>query len=332
MEQQTLPQLSDKELYSQWCETQPDMPVFMQPWWLDAVCAGKQWDVMLYTNSRTGAVLAALPYQTSKRWRIRFVIMPKMTQIAGIWFDKSLRNDDGTIWDKEIEKSVCEDFIKRIDELGLWYYYQQFPLYSSCVSYFQNSGFKVKKRVTYRIDDLADLDAVIDRFSKNKKRQLQKALSLHTERSMTAEDFYRFHTECLTAQKKKITYSREFLLVLDRKTSRLNQSRIISIHNADGEVCAAAYVVWDKQTLYYLIPCYSPKYKESGAGALLALECIKLAREKGLQFDFEGSMIKGVANHYKQFGSTPVTYFSIHKYYKRLFALALFYNWLKQKL
>ena len=27
------------------------MPVTMQPWWLDAVCAGKQWDVLLIMRS-----------------------------------------------------------------------------------------------------------------------------------------------------------------------------------------------------------------------------------------------------------------------------------------
>ena len=332
MEQTNSSQLSDKELYCQWCDNQPDMPVFMQPWWLDAVCAGKQWDVMLYTNSRTGAILAAMPYQTSRRLKIRFVIMPKMTQIAGIWFDSSLRNDDGSIWDKELEKTVCLDFAKRIDGLGVWYFYQQFPLDSNCPQYFHEAGFKVKNRITYRLNDLTDLDKVIDNFSKNKKRQLQKALSLHAQRDMTTEEFYRYHADCLHKQKKKINYTREFLLVLDRKASRSSQRAVVSIHNADGEIYAAAYLVWDKRTLYYLIPSYSPEHKESGAGALLALECVKLAREKGLQFDFEGSMIKGVANHYKQFGSTPVTYCSVRKYYNRLFAFALLYNWLKERL
>jgi hypothetical protein len=34
-------------------------------------------------------------------------------------------------------------------------------------------------------------------------------------------------------------------------------------------------------------------------------------------------MERGIANHYKQFGSTPFTYFSVEHYYKPLFRLAI---------
>ena len=191
-------------------------------------------------------------------------------------------------------------------------------------------GFKTKERVTYRIDDLSDLDQVINAFSKNKKRQLQKALSLHADMNMSAEDFYRFHVQCLQEQGKQISYSREFLLVLDRKTQRLEQSQILSIRNADNQVLAAAFLVWDKNYLYYLLPAMDNTYNDSGAGALLALEAMKLAREKHVRFDFEGSMNKGIARHYKQFGSTPTPYYSVEKYYKPLFRILIWIQKLRE--
>ena len=187
------------------------------------------------------------------------------------------------------------------------------------------------KRITYRIEDLTDLDKVINAFSKNKKRQLQKALSLHVDRDLSVEDFYRFHVQCLQELGKQISYSREFLLVLERKAKRLNQCQILAIRNADDELLAAAFLVWDQHSMYYLIPCYSEQYKNSGASALLVLESIKLAREKHVSFDFEGSMIKGVAQHYKQFGSAPTTYYGVEKYYRWWFRLANAYNWLRER-
>jgi hypothetical protein len=195
----------------------------------------------------------------------------------------------------------------------------------------QTMGFRINKRTTYQILDLSNIDNVIEAFSKNKKRQLQKALSLHADTQMTAEEFYRFHLQCMRAQGKEISYTREFLLVLDRKTQRKNQSTILSIRNLDNQVLAAAFLVWDKHKMYYLIPCYDPTHKESGASALLVLEAIKLARKEGVIFDFEGSMIKGIANHYKQFGSTPTTYYSVEKYYKWYFWFANAYNWFKER-
>ena len=88
------------------------------------------------------------------------------------------------------------------------------------------------------------------------------------------------------------------------------------------------------QNIAYFLSFCIEKYKEqehiTGAGALLVLEALKLAREKGVAFDFEGSMIRGVANHYKQFGSTPATYHSVERYYRWWFRLATIWNRLRE--
>ena len=317
--------MTNKELYRELCLHTRDLPIFMQDWWMDAVCAGKQWDVLLSYDSN-GNIQAAMPYLIRKKAWMKYIVMPQQTQIGGMWLADDVLVDGGN---RVVD--VCQDFARQLAELGLSYYYQHYPIGSPAVEAMSTLGFKTKERVTYRIDDLSDLDQVINAFSKNKKRQLQKALSLHADMNMSAEDFYRFHVQCLQEQGKQISYSREFLLVLDRKTQRLEQSQILSICNADNEVLAAAFLVWDKQSMYYLIPCYAPAHKDSGAGALLVLEAIKLARQKGVAFDFEGSMIRGVANHYKQFGSTRTLYYSVEKYYKWYFWFANAYKWIRER-
>ncbi len=316
--------MTNKELYHQLCQSESSIPLFMQDWWMDAVCAGKQWDVLLSYDS-AGNVQAALPYLVRKRAWLKYIVMPQQTQIGGIWIHPDLQLHHTEVM------QVCKDLNQQLESLHLAYYYQHYPIGSSAIEPLKALNFKVRERVTYRIDDLSNLEAVVAAFSKNKKRQLQKALSLHADRNLCVEDFYRFHTDCLQQQGKQISYSREFLLVLNRKTTRLQQSQIIAIRNANNELLAAAFLVWDKQSLYYLIPCYSEQHKDSGASALLVLEAIKLAREKGVQFDFEGSMIRGVANHYKQFGSTRTIYYSVEKYYKWYFWFANVYNWLRER-
>ncbi len=378
--------MSNKEIYTEWTKTQERLPIFLQPWWMDAVCAGKEWDVVLVERQKTDSlkeessqtaeesseqaevsmtsapapdehpmstrsapdehpmtdkeekeekdmeekememeIVAAMPYLFRKKWWMKWIIMPQETQIGGIWL-----NENHEFTSEELT-SVCKEIADKLAEMKLHYYYQQFPVGSPCPDIFRSLGFKIKERVTYRIDNLIDLDKVIDRFSKNKKRQLQKALSLHAENKITAEEFYALHHLWLSMQKKKISYSREFLLVLEQKLRKHNQSQILTICNPDHEPYAAALLVWDSQRMYYLIPCFNPDYKESGAGALLVLEAIKLAREKGVSFDFEGSMIRGVAQHYKQFGSLLNTYYSVEKYYKWWFCFALFWNWLRSR-
>ena len=308
--------MTNKERYSAWVAEQEYVPIFMQPWWLDAVCAGKEWDVLLAEDDHH-VILGAMPYLLRKRLWLKYIVMPQQTQIGGIWVTADITGD------KWRTAEVCRQIKEQLDTMGLAYYYQQYLPGSLCVDAMRALGFKTRERVTYRVEDLSSLDALIDSFSKNKKRQLQKALSLHAERTMEVEDFYRFHCQCLEARKRKISYSREFLLVLERKARRMKQCQILSICNADGKPYAAAFLIWDANYMYYLIPVFDPAFRESGASALLVLEAMKLAREKHVRFDFEGSMDKGVAKHYKQFGSTPFTYFSVEKYYKPLFRLAI---------
>lgn len=322
--------MTNKERYAEWCQKQAGMPIFMQPWWLDAVCAGKEWDVMLIENGELDmvndlpkdAIVAAMPYLLRKRLWMRYIVMPQQTQIGGVWVDPSLGTGAPI-------HEVAHVIAARLEQMHLTYYYQQYPIGSPLPEQMRAFGFKDKERVTYRLDDLSNLDTVIDHFSKNKKRQLQKAMSLHAERGMSAEAFYRFHSNCLAERKRQASYSREFLLVLDSKAKRLGQCEVLSICNADGQVYAAAFLVWDKEHLYYLMPTFSMAHKDSGAGALLVLEAIKLAREKGVKFDFEGSMIHSIANHYKQFGAHAVTYASVSKLYKWWFWFALIYNRLR---
>ena len=308
--------MTNKERYIEWVAQQEFTPLMMQPWWMDAVCAGKEWDVLLAEDTE-GNILGALPYLLRKRLWQRYIVMPQQTQIGGIWV-----NADTTA-DRWACAEVCRQMSEQLAAMKLSYYYQQYWPGSLCVDAMQALGFKTKERITYRVEDLSDLDKLINSFSKNKRRQLQKALSLHAEKTMSVEDFYRFHQHCLETRRRSISYSREFLLVLERKTRRLGQSQIISICNADGVPYAAAFLVWDKKAMYYLIPCIDSAYGESGAGALLVLEAMKLAREKHVIFDFEGSMDRGTAKHYQQFGSRAVKYYSVEKYYKPLFRLAI---------
>lgn len=287
-------------------------PIFMESWWMDAVCAGKHWE----------EILPNMPCLIRDKWWMRWICMPQQTQIGGMWLDRSTCTLDDV-------KKHAQEIDAKLRELRLNYYYQQYPIGSVLPLEMKELGYKVKERVTYRLEDLSDLDKVINAFSKNQKRQLQKALSLHGERGMNVEEFYQFHVDCMAQRKHQVSYSREFLLVLDRKVKRQQQGEIITIRNVDGEVYAAAYVVWDKEALYYLIPCYSELHKDSGASAMLVLEAIKMAREKGLQFDFEGSMKRGIANHYKQFGAKPMTYYSVEKIFRWPFVLMLVANWFR---
>ena len=51
--------MTNKERYIAWAAKREYMPIFMQPWWMDAVCAGKEWDVLLAEDEQ-GEIIDAV--------------------------------------------------------------------------------------------------------------------------------------------------------------------------------------------------------------------------------------------------------------------------------
>jgi hypothetical protein len=334
--------MTNKEQYALFCQRNPLMPVTMQPWWLDAVCAGKQWDVLLIMRSELQSsswwqrkkeqpaetedeIVAALPYLLSKRLWYKFVVMPQMTISGGLWLSDELQAAP------DMQETLAKVLAKKLRELKIAYYYQQYPVGNPMPHWLAKQGLTVEQRVTYRLSNVTDIEAVEDAYSKNKKRQIEHAADLSVDTEMSAEEFYRFHTQCMAERGHKLSYSREFLLVLERKSAREKASQFIRIRQGETTV-AAAFVVWDRRYMYYLIPAYLPSASKTGASARLADEAIRLAQQKGLQFDFEGgNNDEGISNHYRQFGAQPATYSSVSKLYRPSFAILLWANKLREK-
>jgi len=320
------------------------MPIMMQPWWMDAVCAGKEWDVLLImrselqssswwqrkadepTDSASDEIVAVMPYLLRKRLGYKFIVKPQMTIAGGLWLTDELQAAP------DMQERLAKVLTKKLRALGIAYYYQQYPVGNPMPHWLAKQGMKVEQRVTYRLSNVTDIEAVEDAYSKNKKRQIDKASALTVDSEMQAEEFYRFHSQCMAERGHKLSYSREFLLVLERKSNREGASQFIRI-SENGKTVAAAFVVWDRRYMYYLIPAYLPSASKTGASARLADEAIRLAREKGLQFDFEGgNNDEGVSNHYRQFGAQPATYCSVSKLYRPSFAMLLWANKLSERL
>ncbi|MBQ2540950.1 MAG: GNAT family N-acetyltransferase [Paludibacteraceae bacterium] len=305
--------MTNKERYAQWAAEVGNVPLMMQPWWMDAVCAGKQWDVLLVEDDK-GEILGAMPYLLRKRIGQKYIVMPQQTTFGGIWVAPSITDNRWEI------AQVCQSIDKQLRALKLSYYYQQYPIGSLPAEAMRGMRFRIREHIAYRIDFLADIDQIIASFSKNKRRQLQKAASLTSDRQLNVEDFYKFHAHCQEEQHKKISYTREFLLVLERKARRLEQCDILAVRNLEGEVYAAAFLVWDRTTMYFFIPCADPAYKDSGAFTLLVLEAIKLAHQKKLAFDFSGLADTNTLRQYSQFGTTPAKFYSAERSYRPLSA------------
>ena len=81
----------------------------------------------------------------------------------------------------------------------------------------------------------------------------------------------------------------------------------------EKNIQSVAMIVWDKMSVYYLLNGTNPELKAFQGNDLLIDRSIEEAHNRGLKFDFEGSVIKNVNHAFREFGGVPMPYFRISK-------------------
>ncbi len=303
--------MTDKEKYWQLCEQNASIPLFLQAWWMDAVCTeGKQWDVLLYESQ--GKILAAIPYHLWQKYALKIILQPQLTQTNGIWIDYPENQSENERL--SLENKVCEALIKKLYKLKWIYYAQNFHFSFTNWLPFYWKNFQQTTRYTYRIPDISDTAKVFSTFHEGKKKHIKKAHELlHADFDVSSKDFYSFLAHTLDKKNQKVFYSNTFFENLHAIATSQKQGQIIAIKNNANTIYSAMFVVWDSKSGYYLISAIDSDYKASGASTLMVWEALQFLADKTQAFDFEGSMIEGIAKSNQEFGAKQTPYFTISK-------------------
>ena len=80
-----------------------------------------------------------------------------------------------------------------------------------------------------------------------------------------------------------------------------------------GRLHAAAFIVWQESSAWYLAGGGDPALRKSGAHSLILWEAIRYVSQYTDTFDFEGSMIPGVERFFREFGAIQTPFFTITK-------------------
>lgn len=304
--------MTDKERYKILCDEEGDnIPLFLQHWWMETVCYGKQWDVILV--ERNGRIEAALPYHIGSKYRMKYILQPQLTQYNGIWYRKQVfRNENQRL---NFEKWAVNEVVNRLNKLNLSYYSQNFsPHITNWLPFYWN-GFKQTTRYTYRINDLSDSDKVFANFDKNYRRKPIMQLSglVHLVWDITPEDFYDFHNAYWQSRGQKNLLSRDFVLRVCKKAIERKQGFIVGLRDNDDTLMAVRFVIYDSKCAYSLMSALNPKGHHKGASPMLLWQVLKYLADKTVAFDCEGSMDEGIEYSYRLYGTTQTQYFAIEK-------------------
>lgn len=302
--------MTNKEKYIQFCEQNDFVPIFSQPWWMDAVCIDGYWDVLLY--EKNGEICGVLPYYVKKRFGMSYITQPQLTQNNGV----IIKYPEVQKHEKKLsyEKEVMTALIKQLEKLPIVYYQQSFNYrYTNWLPFYWE-GYKAQPCYTYRIEDITNTDSVYANFEHSKRKNIKKASALvNVSFDLSAEEFYENHKHSLEKLHDQISYPFELFKRIYHAAYERKQGKIICCKDSEGQIHAALFVIWDNQSAYDLISTIDPDFRNSGAASLAVYEIIKYCSDKVKSFDFEGSMIEMVENSFRKFGAIQTPYFSIHK-------------------
>ena len=297
------------------------MPIFLQDWWLDAVCDEGIWDAAMVGEGND--IQGVMPYYLVKgKLGHVFNTMPRLTQVLGPWLRYP---EDQKSWSRlAFDKKVMTALIRQLPAFD--HFTQSFHYSVSNWLPFHWQGFDQSSGYTYVIDDLSDLSNVYDNFRGNIRREIKKAAkSVSITQENDIDTF--FHEALLKTyqrQGKQLPVSLDFLKRLDRACAERDKRVIFFARDPEDRVHAALYVVWDDESAYHLMSGGDPELRHSGATSLLMWQAMQWAAGRVRRFDFEGSMKEPIEQFFRSFGAIPRNYFFISKTNSRFLKLKRF--------
>ena len=306
--------MSDKEAYIRFCEQTPALPLFLQPWWLDAVTIpdGKVWEVLMARNKQ-GEIEAVMPFVIGSRWGMRYAVTPQLAQYTGVWI-KDVAGE--TIPERlSREKRLQNDIIAQLEAKRIAFFDIKFPLNYTYWSPFYWAGYQQETHYTYRIEDIRDTQKVFAGMDYAKQKQIRKAQEacIVIDFEMSADELYDLQCTQLDERGSKDVLSRELVRSVANESRNRGQGFIARAKDPEGHTHAAVFVVWDKHSAWELISAIHPDFRASGASTLVVWEAMQKAAEQTKAWDFEGSMIENVESSFRQFGGVPVPYYELFK-------------------
>ncbi|HOY06937.1 MAG TPA: GNAT family N-acetyltransferase [Saprospiraceae bacterium] len=304
-------------LYRQFCQSAPaDFPLFMQDWYLDAVCAGDgAWDAVVL--EKAGQVVAVWPYFLKKKGWWRYVAMPPLARLMGPYVLPEWRN-------LRKEPALMEELIGLLPpELAA--FEQDFPYTVSNWLPFYWKGFAQTTRYSY-ILKVGDLEKVWKNMAADYRNQkipkAQQQVEIKTDCPLS--EFIRVHNSGFERKGMRPPVATELLNRLDAALAEHRQREIfMAVDRHTGAIHSVGYLIWDARSAYLLMAGDVPELRASGAGILLIREMIRYTNEV-LQlpvFDFLGSMIQPVERVRRQFGAVQQPYFRLRKEWSAVFRL-----------
>ncbi len=296
----------------------PDLPVFHQPFYLNAVTNTK-WEVILKIDEG-GRILASMPLAYSDPAK-KIIRQPPLCIYLGPYFSKQY---PALTLSRQME--ILEELAQKLTSFN--YYNQNWhPSLRNWLPFYWN-GFTQSTRYSYQIRVQSTEQAVLG-YNENVRRNIKKsARELTVRESTDFPDLISLIGKTFARKHQDNPYDNEILKSVWEVCNKNDCGKIFLAVDVNENIHAAQFLVWDKEVIYYLAGGINEQYK-LGAMSFLFDHAIKMAMDAKKKFDFEGSMIQSIEKYFRSFGAEQSDYFVVTKVNSKklqlLFALAKVY-------
>ncbi|MFN0175195.1 MAG: GNAT family N-acetyltransferase [Saprospiraceae bacterium] len=296
-----------RDAYQSFAANAPDLPLFMQPWYLDAVCRGGFWDAALV--QKAGRTVAALPYFLKQKLGWRYVTMPQLCKQMGPYMLPEYRS---LKW----EMRIYDELLSQLPP-GLAAFEQNFNYGVTNWLPFYWKGFRQTTCYSY----LLPLDAPEEVIFKNIDADYRKKIRAAEARLVVRHDLPLAELQRLVGlsfERQGLRHPLDFSFLEGLYTALCEHDCVQTFFATDsdsGQVHSAVLIAWDSTSAYYLMSGDDPALRSSGAGVLLQWAAICYAKNVvGIPvFDFEGSMMRNLEGGRRNFGAAQKPYFRVQR-------------------
>jgi hypothetical protein len=277
--------------------------LFHEPWWLDAAAPGSWQQASV---SKDGRQVARLPYAEQRVLGFRLLVTPPLVARLGPAIDLEemrygarLRRYDELV-NELLDQLPAADLVQQVLH----------PETEQSWLPFYRRGFTIEPRISYVIDSIRDLDQVWRNMSGDSRTKIKAAgKALVVERDDTAERLDRMVRATFRRQHRGLPFDPDTIHRVTSECVRRDQGTILTAVDASGAVHASLFCAWGQNRAWYLLGGGDPELRSSQAGSLLIWQSIKEAAGRADRYDFEGSMLPNIAEHFRRLGGRQETYF-----------------------
>jgi hypothetical protein len=277
--------------------------LFQEPWWLNLTTDG-HWEEAVVTDG--AGVIARLPYRRLRRYGATILTQPRLTPYAGPWFRPSSAKAANQFSERQQLTAELLGQLPRFDlfSQNLW------PESGGWLPFYWG-GYSAWPAYTNWHRDLSSMDDLWKGFLDSTRREIRKAQT--RVQVVVSEDVERLcdlHERAFARQGLPPPRERAFVRTVAEGAMRQGRARMTLAMDERGNAHAVNFLVFDDRSAHYLLGGSDPSYRTSGAASLLMWDAIRFAATRSKLFDFEGSMVEGVARFFRGFGAelVPVTH------------------------